>query len=89
MRCLTNAAAGLPPALHERLRRVFPNAELFRMYGQTECIRVCYLDPGLIDEKPTSVGKAIPGHRGVRGRRRRTRSSSRARSESCTSAART
>ena len=31
------------------------------MYGQTECIRVCYLEPELIDEKPTSVGKAIPG----------------------------
>lgn len=61
MRCLTNAAAGLPPALHEGLARVFPNAALFRMYGQTECIRVCYLEPKLIDAKPTSVGKAIPG----------------------------
>ena len=61
VRCLTNAAAGLPPALHEGIRRVFPNAELYRMYGQTECIRVCYLDPDMIDEKPTSVGKAIPG----------------------------
>jgi acyl-CoA synthetase (AMP-forming)/AMP-acid ligase II len=61
MRCLTNAAAGLPPALHAGLRRMFPNARLYRMYGQTECIRVSYLDPALIDEKPTSVGKAIPG----------------------------
>src|SRR5207253_2017954 len=61
VRCLTNAAAGLPPALHQGLRRVFPNASLFRMYGQTECIRVCYLDPDLIAKKPTSVGKAIPG----------------------------
>jgi acyl-coenzyme A synthetase/AMP-(fatty) acid ligase len=31
------------------------------MYGQTECIRVCYLEPELVDQKPTSVGKAIPG----------------------------
>jgi acyl-coenzyme A synthetase/AMP-(fatty) acid ligase len=61
VRCLTNAAAGLPPAVHEPLRRVFPNAKLYRMYGQTECIRVCYLEPDLIDGKPTSVGKAIPG----------------------------
>ena len=61
VRCLTNAAAGLPPALHEGLARVFPNASLFRMYGQTECIRVCYLKPELIAAKPTSVGKAIPG----------------------------
>jgi amino acid adenylation domain-containing protein len=61
VRCLTNAAAGLPPALHDGLRRVFPNASLYRMYGQTECIRVCYLEPELLETKPTSVGKAIPG----------------------------
>ena len=31
------------------------------MYGQTECIRVCYLEPELIVRKPTSIGQAIPG----------------------------
>jgi acyl-coenzyme A synthetase/AMP-(fatty) acid ligase len=31
------------------------------MYGLTECKRVCYLEPELIDLKPASVGKAIPG----------------------------
>jgi len=61
VRCLTNAAAGLPPAMHDGLRRVFPNGLLYRMYGQTECIRVCYLEPDLLDTKPTSIGKAIPG----------------------------
>ena len=61
VRCLTNAAAGLPPRYHDGLRRLFPNAALFRMYGLTECIRVCYLEPELLDAKPTSVGKAIPG----------------------------
>jgi acyl-coenzyme A synthetase/AMP-(fatty) acid ligase len=61
VRCLTNAAAGLPPATHEGLRRLFPNAALYRMYGQTECVRVCYLEPDLIAQKPTSVGRAIPG----------------------------
>ena len=61
VRCLTNAAAGLPPAMHDGLRRVFPNGLLYRMYGQTECIRVCYLEPELIETKQTSVGKAIPG----------------------------
>lgn len=61
MRCLTNAAAGLPPALHAGIRKVFPNALLFRMYGMTECQRVCYLEPDLVDSKPTSVGKAMPG----------------------------
>ena len=58
---ITNAAADLPPSLHTPLRKLFPNALIFRMYGQTECIRVCYLEPELIDRKPTSVGRAIPG----------------------------
>ena len=31
------------------------------MYGLTECKRVCYLEPELVDQKPNSVGKAIPG----------------------------
>jgi long-chain acyl-CoA synthetase len=61
VRCLTNAAAGLPPALHTGLRELFPEAALYRMYGQTECVRVCYLEPELVDQKPTSVGRAIPG----------------------------
>jgi long-chain acyl-CoA synthetase len=61
VRCLTNAAAGLPPALHDGIQRLFPNARLYRMYGQTECVRVSYLAPELIATKPTSVGRAIPG----------------------------
>jgi acyl-coenzyme A synthetase/AMP-(fatty) acid ligase len=31
------------------------------MYGQTECVRVSYLEPELVEAKPTSVGRAIPG----------------------------
>jgi acyl-coenzyme A synthetase/AMP-(fatty) acid ligase len=31
------------------------------MYGLTECKRVCYLEPELVDIKKDSVGKAIPG----------------------------
>ena len=61
VRCLTNAAAGLPPAFHDGIQRLFPNARLYRMYGQTECVRVSFLEPELIEAKPTSVGRAIPG----------------------------
>ena len=61
VRCLTNAAAGLPPAFHDGVQRLFPNARLYRMYGQTECVRVSFLEPELIEAKPTSVGRAIPG----------------------------
>lgn len=61
VRRLTNTAAALPPSFHDRLHEIFPNALIFRMYGLTECKRVSYLEPELVDEKPTSVGKAIPG----------------------------
>jgi long-chain acyl-CoA synthetase len=58
---VTNTAAALPPSFHDRLREIFPNALVFRMYGLTECKRVSYLEPELLGAKPTSVGKAIPG----------------------------
>lgn len=58
---ITNTAAALPPDYTEELHEIFPNALIYRMYGLTECKRVCYLEPEKADMKPTSVGKAIPG----------------------------
>ncbi len=58
---VTNTAAALPAEFIPDLKKIFPNALIFKMYGLTECKRVCYLEPELVDEKPTSVGKAIPG----------------------------
>jgi amino acid adenylation domain-containing protein len=60
VRMLTNTAAALPPAHIERLRKAFPGAEVFCMYGLTECTRVSYLDPARLDDKMGSVGKAMP-----------------------------
>ena len=61
VRRVTNTAAALLPAMHRGLREMFPNALVFAMYGLTECKRVSYLEPELLDEKPSSVGRAIPG----------------------------
>jgi long-chain acyl-CoA synthetase len=58
---VTNTAAALPPEFIPDLKKIFPNALIYKMYGLTECKRVCYLEPELIDVKPESVGKAIPG----------------------------
>lgn len=58
---ITNTAAALPATFLPDLKKIFPNALIFKMYGLTECKRVCYLEPELIDQKPDSVGKAIPG----------------------------
>jgi amino acid adenylation domain-containing protein len=61
IRRVTNTAAALPSTIVPRLREIFPEALIFRMYGLTECKRVCYLEPERIGEKPESVGRAIPG----------------------------
>jgi len=58
---VTNTAAALPVHFIPYLQEIFPNALLYKMYGLTECKRVCYLEPELIEQKPASVGKAIPG----------------------------
>ncbi|HEX6708347.1 MAG TPA: AMP-binding protein [Albitalea sp.] len=61
VRYLTNTAQALPEHHIRRLRQVMPRARLYSMYGLTECKRVAYLPPELVDRKPTSVGVAIPG----------------------------
>ena len=58
---VTNTAAALPAGQVPDLKEIFPNALIYKMYGLTECKRVSYLEPELIDVKPGSVGKAIPG----------------------------
>ncbi len=58
---VTNTAAALPDEFLGGLRGIFPNALIYKMYGLTECKRVSYLEPELVDAKPGSVGKAIPG----------------------------
>lgn len=61
VRRVTNTAAALPPDYVPMLRQIFPNALIFAMYGLTECKRVSYLEPELIDIKSGSVGRSIPG----------------------------
>ncbi len=58
---VTNTAAALSPAFIPELQEIFPNALIFKMYGQTECKRISYLEPEFLDTKTDSVGKAIPG----------------------------
>lgn len=58
---VTNTAAVLPVESIPFLKKIFPNALIFKMYGLTECKRVSYLEPELLESKPGSVGKAIPG----------------------------
>ncbi len=61
VRTFTNTAAHLPDEYVPGLLQMAPGASIYRMYGLTECKRVCYLEPELALTKPSSVGKAIPG----------------------------
>ena len=60
LRRITNSGGALSEALVRTLRAIFPEAELFAMYGLTEAFRSTYLDPALIDAHPTSMGRAVP-----------------------------
>tara|TARA_Y100000815_G_scaffold125110_1_gene112854 strand:+ start:1 stop:1011 length:1011 start_codon:yes stop_codon:yes gene_type:complete len=60
MRRLTNSGGALTLDLVRDLRGMFPQSQLFPMYGLTEAFRSTYLDPALVDTHPTSMGRAIP-----------------------------
>jgi amino acid adenylation domain-containing protein len=61
LRYFTNAASGLPVEHVVRLRQKFPWVDFYSMHGLTEVARTVYLPPELVDQKPGSVGIAIPG----------------------------
>ncbi len=60
MRRMTNSGGALTVDLVRNLRQIFPDARLFPMYGLTEAFRSTYLEPDLVDQHPTSMGRAIP-----------------------------
>jgi amino acid adenylation domain-containing protein len=60
IRYMTNTAAALPVEHIRKLRTLMPQVRLYSMYGLTECKRVSYLPPEELDQRPSSVGKAIP-----------------------------
>jgi long-chain acyl-CoA synthetase len=61
LRYLTNTAAALPVSHILEIRQKFPSARLFSMYGLTETKRTLYLPPEQLNQRPGSVGIAIPG----------------------------
>ncbi|MEM9686393.1 MAG: class I adenylate-forming enzyme family protein, partial [Bacteroidota bacterium] len=60
VRKVTNTGAALTEKNIGMVKELFPNTQLFSMYGLTECKRCTYLPPEDIDKKPKSVGIAIP-----------------------------
>ncbi|WP_170223011.1 AMP-binding protein [Nonomuraea turkmeniaca] len=60
LRYLTNSGGPLPPPAISAIRAAHPHVDIYAMYGLTEAFRSTFLDPALINDKPGSVGKAIP-----------------------------
>ena len=60
MRYFANTGGRMPRPTLDRLRAIFPQAKPYLMYGLTEAFRSTYLDPAEVDQRPDSIGKAIP-----------------------------
>ncbi len=60
LRFITNSGGAVPTATVKRLRDRLPKTHIFLMYGLTEAFRSTFLPPDELDNRPTSMGKAIP-----------------------------
>lgn len=60
LRYWANTGGRLHPTVVRRLRERFPGARPFLMYGLTEAFRSTYLPPEQADDRPGSIGKAVP-----------------------------
>ncbi len=60
LRYITNTGAAWPVSHIRQLRELLPWVKLYSMYGLSECKRVSYLPPELIDKHPDSVGIPMP-----------------------------
>jgi acyl-CoA ligase (AMP-forming) (exosortase A-associated) len=60
MRYLTTSGGAAQRATLTRLREALPNTSIYQMYGLTEAFRSAYLSPDEFDERPGSVGRALP-----------------------------
>lgn len=60
LRAITNTGGVFPVEISRDLRAQRPSLGVFLMYGLSEAFRSSYLAPDLVDEKPGSIGQAIP-----------------------------
>ena len=60
VRYFTNSGGAMPTATLSSLQQRMSGAAPYLMYGLTEAFRSSYLPPSQVDQRPTSMGKAIP-----------------------------
>ncbi|MFV2057301.1 MAG: acyl-CoA ligase (AMP-forming), exosortase A system-associated [Thiohalomonadales bacterium] len=60
LRYISNSGGAMPLNTLKNLRTALPNTLPYLMYGLTEAFRSTYLPPHELDNRPESMGKAIP-----------------------------
>ena len=60
LRYFANTGGRMPRETLQALRKHLPKSKPFLMYGLTEAFRSTFLPPHEVDQRPDSIGKAIP-----------------------------
>ena len=60
LRYITSSGSAMPTTTLAALRAKLPKTLPYLMYGLTEAFRSTYLPPDEVDQRPDSIGKAIP-----------------------------
>ena len=60
LRYMTNSGGKMPKKVLESIRAKVPDSQFYLMYGLTEAFRSTYLPPEQLEQRPDSMGKAIP-----------------------------
>ena len=61
LRYITNSGGVMQKTTLDALKTIFPSTQIVLMYGLTEAFRSSYLPPSELEQRPDSIGKAIPG----------------------------
>ena len=60
LRYITNSGGVMQRPTLDRLRQSLPRTQVYLMYGLTEAFRSTYLAPEQLEQRPDSIGQAIP-----------------------------
>ncbi|NOR71683.1 MAG: acyl-CoA ligase (AMP-forming), exosortase A system-associated [Methylomarinum sp.] len=60
LRYMTNSGGKMPKSVLETIRSKVPASQFYLMYGLTEAFRSTYLPAEQLEQRPDSMGKAIP-----------------------------
>ena len=61
LRYICSTGGRLSATMIEDLRTAFQTTKIYSMFGLTEAFRGTYLEPEILNTRPTSIGKSIPG----------------------------